>query len=124
MAPVIWSSSPFVADHQENAHSLYRRPEILRDPPGLTRSVAPLNWRDRCESAGLEWRQHGCCNSCAANLAGEHPPAACHSAHQIKALSGLWQQILRKAGSAEIRRLTPPHHDRLVCSYTDDKEAL
>lgn len=39
--PVIWSSSLFVADHQENAHSLYRRPEILRDPPGLTRSAAP-----------------------------------------------------------------------------------
>ncbi len=39
--PVIWSSSLFVADHQENAHSLYRRPEILRDLPGLTRSAAP-----------------------------------------------------------------------------------
>jgi thiazolinyl reductase component of yersiniabactin synthetase len=39
--PVIWSSSLFVAEHQENARSLYRRPEILRDPPGQTRSAAP-----------------------------------------------------------------------------------
>lgn len=58
------------------------------------------------------------------HLAGEHPPAACQSVHQI-ALSRLWQQILRKTGNAEIRRLTPPHHDRLAGFYNDDdKEAL
>ena len=59
--PVIWSSSLFVADHQENAHSLYRRPEILRDLPGLTRSAAPLSWRDCCETVGPEgvsWLLH------------------------------------------------------------------
>jgi thiazolinyl reductase component of yersiniabactin synthetase len=39
--PVIWSSSLFVAEHQANVRSLYRRPEILRDPPGQTRSAAP-----------------------------------------------------------------------------------
>ncbi|MDH8538353.1 thiazolinyl imide reductase, partial [Klebsiella pneumoniae] len=51
-------------------------------------------------------------------------PAACQSVHQI-ALSRLWQQILRKTGNAEIRRLTPPHHDRLAGFYNDDaKEAL
>ena len=31
--PVIWSSSLYVADHQQNPHSLWRRPEILRDLP-------------------------------------------------------------------------------------------
>ncbi|WP_031935720.1 yersiniabactin biosynthesis oxidoreductase YbtU, partial [Escherichia coli] len=121
--PVIWSSSLFVADHQENAHSLYRRPEILRDLPGLTRSAAPLSWRDCCETAGPEgvsWLLH----QLRSHLAGEHPPAACQSVHQI-ALSRLWQQILRKTGNAEIRRLTPPHHDRLAGFYNDDdKEAL
>ena len=121
--PVIWSSSLFVADHQENAHSLYRRPEILRDLPGLMRSAAPLSWRDCCETAGPEgvsWLLH----QLRSHLAGEHPPAACQSVHQI-ALSRLWQQILRKTGNAEIRRLTPPHHDRLAGFYNDDdKEAL
>ncbi|HHH2287551.1 TPA: yersiniabactin biosynthesis oxidoreductase YbtU, partial [Escherichia coli] len=121
--PVIWSSSLFVADHQENAHSLYRRPEILRDLPGLTRSAAPLSWRDCCETVGPEgvsWLLH----QLRSHLAGEHPPAACQSVHQI-ALSRLWQQILRKTGNAEIRRLTPPHHDRLAGFYNDDdKEAL
>ncbi|MBS5383552.1 MAG: yersiniabactin biosynthesis oxidoreductase YbtU, partial [Escherichia coli] len=121
--PVIWSSSLFVADHQENAHSLYRRPEILRDLPGLMRSAAPLSWRDCCETVGPEgvsWLLH----QLRSNLAGEHPPAACQSVHQI-ALSRLWQQILRKTGNAEIRRLTPPHHDRLAGFYNDDdKEAL
>ena len=34
--PVIWSSSLYVADHQQNPHSLWRRPEILRDLPGLS----------------------------------------------------------------------------------------
>lgn len=74
--PVIWSSSLFVADHQENAHSLYRRPEILRDLPGLTRSAAPLSWRDCCETVGPEgvsWLLH----QLRSHLAGEHPPAAC-----------------------------------------------
>lgn len=64
--PVIWSSSLFVADHQENAHSLYRRPEILRDLPGLTRSAAPLSWRDCCETVGPEGVSAGCYTSCAA----------------------------------------------------------
>ncbi|MDR8289843.1 thiazolinyl imide reductase, partial [Acinetobacter baumannii] len=91
---------------------LYRRPEILRDLPGLTRSAAPLSWRDCCETVGPEgvsWLLH----QLRSHLAGEHPPAACQSVHQI-ALSRLWQQILRKTGNAEIRRLTPPHHDRLA----------
>ncbi|MDY9127776.1 yersiniabactin biosynthesis oxidoreductase YbtU, partial [Escherichia coli] len=121
--PVIWSSSLYVADHQQNPHSLWRRPEILRDLPGLTRSAAPLSWRDCCETVGPEgvsWLLH----QLRSNLAGEHPPAACQSVHQI-ALSRLWQQVLRKTGNAEIRRLTPPHHDRLAGFYNDDdKEAL
>lgn len=121
--PVIWSSSLYVADHQQNPHSLWRRPEILRDLPGLTRSAAPLSWRDCCETVGPEgvsWLLH----QLRSNLAGEHPPEACQSVHQI-ALSRLWQQILRKTGNAEIRRLTPPHHDRLAGFYNDDdKEAL
>lgn len=94
-----------------------------RDLPGLTRSAAPLSWRDCCETVGPEgvsWLLH----QLRSHLAGEHPPAACQSVHQI-ALSRLWQQILRKTGNAEIRRLTPPHHDRLAGFYNDDdKEAL
>jgi len=121
--PVIWSSSLFVADHQENAHSLYRRPEILRDLPGLTRSAAPLSWRDCCETVGPEgvsWLLH----QLRSHLAGGNTTAARPKVHQI-ALSRLWQQILRKTGNAEIRRLTPPHHDRLAGFYNDDdKEAL
>lgn len=69
---------------------------------------------------GVSWLLH----QLRSHLAGEHPPAACQSVHQI-ALSRLWQQILRKTGNAEIRRLTPPHHDRLAGFYNDDdKEAL
>ncbi len=82
-----------------------------------------LSWRDCCETVGPEgvsWLLH----QLRSHLAGEHPPAACQSVHQI-ALSRLWQQILRKTGNAEIRRLTPPHHDRLAGFYNDDdKEAL
>ena len=39
--PVVWSSSLFVAEHQANVRSLYRRPEILRDPPGQTAARSP-----------------------------------------------------------------------------------
>lgn len=120
--PVIWSSSLFVAEHQENVHSLYRRPEILLDPPAMTRSAAPLTWRDGCETAGPEgvsWLLQ----QLRIHLAGEHPPAACHGDHQV-ALSRLWQLILHKTGDAEIRRLTPPRHERLASFYDDDKEAL
>ncbi|HHG9158838.1 TPA: thiazolinyl imide reductase, partial [Escherichia coli] len=78
---------------------------------------------DCCETVGPEgvsWLLH----QLRSHLADEHPPAACQSVHQI-ALSRLWQQILRKTGNAEIRRLTPPHHDRLAGFYNDDdKEAL
>ena len=119
--PVVWSSSLFVAEHQANVRSLYRRPEILRDPPGQTRSAAPLSWRDCCETAGPEGvgrllQQLRC------HLAGGNLPAACHSAHQL-ALSHLWQQILRKTGHAEIRHLTPPRHDRLPAFYRHDEES-
>ncbi|WP_265670664.1 Gfo/Idh/MocA family oxidoreductase [Klebsiella grimontii] len=119
--PVVWSSSLFVAEHQANVHSLYRRPEILRDPPGQTRSAAPLSWRDCCETAGPEGvgrlLQQLRCHQAGGNL-----PAACHSAHQL-ALSHLWQQILRKTGHAEIRHLTPPRHDRLPAFYRHDEES-
>lgn len=121
--PVIWSSSLFVSEHQENTHSLYRRPEILREPPSLTRSVVPLSWRDCCETVGPEgvsWLLH----QLRSHLAGEHPPAACLREHQI-ALSRLWQQIIRETGNAEMRHLTPPQHNLLAGLYKDDnKEAL
>ncbi|ECA1950215.1 thiazolinyl imide reductase [Salmonella enterica subsp. enterica serovar Virchow] len=120
--PVIWSSSLFVPEHQEDARTLYRRPEILHEPPALTRCAAPATWRDCCETAGPEgvaWLLRQLC----AHLAGEQPPAACRSAHQL-ALSRLWQQILQQTGNAESRQLTPPRHDRLASFCHDDKETL
>lgn len=119
--PVIWSSSLFVAEHQENAHSLYRRPEILRDPPGQTCSPAPLSWRDCCETAGPEGVGR-LLHQLRSHLAGENALAACHGAHQL-AVSYLWQQILRATGNAEIRHLKPPRHERLTAFYRHDEES-
>ncbi|QTP14369.1 Gfo/Idh/MocA family oxidoreductase [Serratia symbiotica] len=121
--PVIWSSSLYVDEHQENAHSLYRRPDILHPSPALTRCTAPLTWRDCCEiagPAGVAWLLQ----QFRAHLAGTPEPPACHATHQV-ALSRLWQQVMQNVGNAEIRHLTPPHHGLLDnLHHQENEEAL
>ena len=112
--PVIWSSSLYVARHQDSDLSLYQRQDILREPPALTRCPSPATWRDGCEVSGPEgvsWllqqlREH---------IAGAPVPRACAAGHQAD-LARLWQQILSAVGSAENRTLAPPEQEKLAMS--------
>lgn len=115
--PVIWSSSLYVPQHQDSERSLYQRQDILREPSALTRCPSSGSWRDCCEVAGPEgvsWLLH----QLRKHLAGEPAPRACVARHQAD-LSRLWQQILRKVGSAESTPLPPPRHEKLTLLNED-----
>ncbi len=82
---------------------------------GLTRSAAPLSWRDCCETVGRR-ASAGCYTSCAAiwraNIHSGLPKRTSDRVITFMAAD------FSKTGNAEIRRLTPPHHDRLGVSTT------